>query len=204
MAHTPQLNSSGIFKLTTPFDKLVTPDVIYTCRSLRSISDILAAGDLVYETYYKPLGVTEASYKKDLAENVPIAGLQAGTGEWIYVPASFIAQAPDVNGVKYTSLALGITLGALPDDYSLEGVKGLIANIITGTIGIVPQIKGIMIAQPTLLSREHHERLVAARATKVTITKTDYARAMELETENQALRKKVGELEQYIKSRYVP
>lgn len=119
---TPLVDSAGTFKLKAPFDKLVTPNSVYTCRSIRSINDYLALGDNVFEKFYEPFNIDLEIYQDDLKNNVKIASLQAGIGEWIYVPCSFISEAPSINGVKYVSLLLGVALGAIPDSMNLESI----------------------------------------------------------------------------------
>src|SRR5574343_232964 len=117
---TPLVDSAGTFQLKAPFDNLMTTDAIYVCRSIRSINDYLALGENVFEKFYEPLDIDLEIYQDDLKNNVKIASLQSGIGEWIYVPCSFIEAAPSLNGVKYVSLVLGISLGAIPDSMNLE------------------------------------------------------------------------------------
>lgn len=201
MAFIPDIGQSGIYKLVYPFDTLVTPKVPYTCRSLRTINDILAAGEEIFETYYKAIGLTQTDYERDAKANVCIVGLQSGTGEWIYVPASYIQSAPTMNGVKYTSLVLGVSLGPLPDKFNLEGLIAIFKDATTATIGVVPEVKGIVVSQPAILSREEHERLDLARTEKITKNRTDYSRVREQEATITRLNAKVQALEKYIAER---
>lgn len=43
--------------------------------------------------FYEPFNIDLEIYQDDLKNNVKIASLQAGIGEWIYVPCSFISEA---------------------------------------------------------------------------------------------------------------
>lgn len=198
MAFTPDIGQSGVYKLVYPFDTLVTPKVVYTCRSLRTINDILAAGEEIFETYYKSIGLTQTDYERDAKNNVCIVGLQSGTGEWIYVPSSYIQTAPNMNGVKYSSLVLGVSLGPLPDKFNLEGLIAIFKDATTATIGVTPEIKGIVVSQPAILNREEHERLEAARTEKITTNRTDYSRVREQAAIITRLNEQIRALEQYI------
>ena len=198
MAFTPDIGQSGIYKLVFPFDTLVTPKVVYTCRSLRTINDILAAGEEIFDTYYKSIGLTKTDYERDAKANVCIVGLQSGTGEWIYVPTSYIELAPNMNGVKYTSLVLGVSLGPLPDKFNLEGLIAIFKDATTATIGITPEVKGIVVSQPAILSREEHDRLTLARNEKITQNRTDYSRVREQTQLITQLNAKIKALEKYI------
>lgn len=198
MAFTPDIGQSGIYKLVFPFDTLVTPKVVYTCRSLRTINDILAAGEEIFDTYYKSIGLTKTDYERDAKANVCIVGLQSGTGEWIYVPTSYIELAPNMNGVKYTSLVLGVSLGPLPDKFNLEGLIAIFKDATTATIGVTPEVKGIVVSQPAILSREEHDRLTLARTEKITQNRTDYSRVREQTQLITQLNAKIEALEKYI------
>lgn len=197
--YTPRIGDSGIYTLKEPFNILVTPQVTYTCRSIRTINDILATGVLVFDKYYKPFGITEAVYLEDLTNNICVIGLQAGTGEWIYVPESYIVSAPQAAGVKYSSIVLGVGLGAIPDELSLEALTASIKDVVYASIGVEPKIKAVLVSQPAFISHEKHERLELARKAKITMQETDFAKSKRLQEEVTSLQTKIKELEKYIK-----
>lgn len=197
--YTPRIGDSGIYKLKEPFNILVTPQVTYTCRSIRTINDILATGVLVFDKYYKPFGITEVVYLEDLTNNICVIGLQAGTGEWIYVPESYIVSAPQAAGVKYSSIVLGVGLGAIPDELSLEALTASIKDVVYASIGVEPKIKAVLVSQPAFISHEKHERLELARKAKITMQETDFAKSKRLQEEVTSLQTKIKELEKYIK-----
>lgn len=197
--YTPRIGDSGVFTLKEPFQILVTPQVIYTCRSIRTINDILATGVQVYEKYYQALGVSEATYLDDAANNVCIIGLQAGTGEWIYVPETYITAAPNTSGVKYSSIVLGVGLGAIPDELNLEGLISTISEIVYESIGVQPKIKAVLVSQPAFIDHDKHDRLEQARKAKITNNETLFAKSNRLATENDELQSKIKQLEEYIK-----
>lgn len=199
MSYIPQLGAVGVYALQAPFDTLLTPQVAYTCRSLRMLSDIAASGELVWERFYAPLNVSEQLYLLDLNANVCIVGLQAGTGEWIYVPSSFILKAPDVNGVLYSPVVLGVNLGPIKDSYQLDGLIGKLEGVVEAVIGIKPVIKGVLISQPAVVSYENSAKIEAARAKMVTDTQSDYSKVQSLTAELTAVRVKLKALEDYIK-----
>lgn len=198
---TPSIGMSGVFELKDPFHTLLIAQVSYTCRSLRTLSDIAASGEQIWERYYEPYKVSIEAYQQDLTNNVCIVGLQAGTGEWAYVPESFIASVPDPNGVMYTPVMLGVYLGAVEDTFSLDGLQAQIESLVQATLGVKPQIKGVAAGQSVILSHEEHDRLVAARASLKTSHESDYARAARLERELTQAKDKIMSLETYIKTK---
>ena len=199
MAFTPTMGQSGIYKLRSPYDQLVTPKVVYTCRSLRTLNDVFATGEDPFVTYYKPVGLDEAAYQEDAKTNVVIVGLQAGTGEWIYVPDSYIVQAPNNNGVKYTSIVLGVSLGSIPDDTNLDGLISLFNQIVLANLGVTPTVKGVVVSQPAYISSEQHARLLAARKEKISQADPDPLKIARLEQDLQSAQTKIAELEKWIR-----
>lgn len=201
MSYIPQLSAVGVYTLKAPFDTLITPQVAYTCRSLRMLSDIAASGELIWERFYAPLGVTEQTYMQDLSANVCIVGLQAGTGEWVYVPSSHIEKAPDVNGVTYSPVLLGVNLGPVLDSYQLDGLIGKIEGVVQSVMGITPTIKGVLISQPAIVSYEESARIEAARKLLITDAQSDYAKVQALSREVQTLRLQLKSMEAYVKTK---
>lgn len=196
--YEPKIGDSGIYKLKEPFHVLLTPQVIYTCRSIRTINDILATGSLVFEKYYQPFGINEAQYLQDAAKNICIIGLQAGTGEWVYVPQSFILQPPTTHGVKYSSIVLGVGLGAIPDELNLEALVSSVKEIVQSAIGVEPKIKAVLVSQPAFIDHEKHFRLEQARKAKITESETLYTKSQRLQSQVETLTKRISELEKYI------
>jgi len=173
MDYKPIIGDSGFFTLKSPYDVLLTPKTFYTVQSVRTINDFIASGQSVYDKYYSPLGVSMDQYNQDLFDNVYIVGLQAGTGELAYVPSSFIAGAPDNNGVKYIPVVIGVSLGAIQDSYNLESIISQIQSIITNTLGIDDaQVKGVVVGSPKWFTTDESDLLEAARKQKISTSQS--------------------------------
>lgn len=198
---TPLVDSAGSFKLKAPFNSLVTTNSIYTCRSIRSINDYIALGDNVYEKFYEPFNLGEEIYFEDLKNNVKIASLQAGIGDWIYVPCSFILEAPNINGVKYVSIVLGISLGAIPDTMNLESIIEQFKEITAHTLGIESEVKAVLTDQPVMLPHDDHVRLESIRTNKITNVSSDKVLIQQLQRDIEMKDVKLKELERYIRSK---
>lgn len=198
MSFVPQLGASGIFTLVAPYDQLITPRAIYTVRSIRSLNDVLAAGQKPFEAYYQSVGLEKPAYDKDFKLNTPIIGLQSGIGEWVYVPSSYIARAPLTNGVKYTVLGLAMSLGPIPDAFNLEGLKAEMKDLVLKHIGVVTEVKGTMLTQPILIPEETHEQLERARLEKKTVNQASSSRITQLEQLLASSEARRAELEAWI------
>jgi hypothetical protein len=203
MAYRPQIGESGIFKLLAPYNILLTPDKLYTCQSIRTINDFIASGESVFDRYYAPLGVAQDIYQNDLANNSYIVGLQAGTGEWVYVPSSFINDAPVSNGVKYISAIIGASLGPIPDTFNLEGIIEEIKGIVRDKLGVESQVKGIVVGSPRWLTNEEHDLLETARQNKLNLSDSDKVKIQKLENKVREMQAVLVEYEKIFKTTIV-
>lgn len=192
---------SGLFELKEPYNTLIIPHVSYTCRSLRTLSEIAAAGEQIWERFYEPYNVTVEAYQQDLSNNICIVTLQAGTGEFVDVPESFILSIPDPNGVTYTPVMLGVYLGALEDTYPLDGLKTQIESLVKATLGVKPDIRGAVVGQSVILSHDEHSRLQTALAALKTSDESDYARAQRLQAELTQAKEKIAQMNTFIRDR---
>lgn len=199
MAYKPTQGQSGLWKIKAPYDVLLTPNTLYTCDSVQSIRSFIASGVSVYDRYYGPLGVSDDQYQQDVADNVVIVGLQAGTGEQAFIPASFIEGAPSSNGVKYIPVVLGVSLGAVPDSVNLEPIIQQCKDLVESTFGIVPEVKGVMVGSPKWFTNEQHELMENARKQKVSTSTSPIMEVVLLRQENERLLRVNAEYEKIFK-----
>lgn len=204
MAYKPVIGDNGFFELKDPYKVLLTPKTLYTCQSIRTINDFVASGESVYEKFYAPLGVSDDQYQQDIIDNVYIVGLQAGTGEWVYVPSSFIENAPTSNGVKYIPIVLGVSLGALPDAYNLESIVQQFKDIVLNTIGIEAEVKGVVVGSSKWFTEQEHELLEQARTEKRSMSTSPIILNKLLEQEITRLKKVNSEYEKIFKMTLTP
>lgn len=204
MSYKPNIGDSGFFKLKAPFDVLIANETLYTCQSIRTINDFIAAGESVYEKFYSPLRVSVDQYQQDLVDNVYITGLQAGTGEWVFVPSSFIEAAPSSNGVKYIPVVIGISLGAIQDAFNMESIVAQFKDIVINTLGVTPEVKGVVVGSAKWFSNEEHELIEAARKEKIATSTSPIIMAQYLAAENERLRSVLTEYEKIFKMTITP
>lgn len=108
MSFIPTIGLRGVYTLKSPFDSLVTANTIYTCQSIRTIADYLAANEDVLSLLYTDNGLTQADYDTDLNNNTLIVALQSDSGSWVLVPTSYILSPPVIDGVTYYNYMLGV------------------------------------------------------------------------------------------------
>lgn len=199
MSYKPNIGDSGLFKLLPPYDVLINKESLYTCQSIRTINDFIAAGESVFEKFYSPLSISADEYQRDVIANVFIVGLQAGTGEWVFAPSSYIENAPINNGVKYIPVVLGVSFGAVQDTFNFESIISQISDIVIHTLGITPEVKGVVVGSAKWLTNEEHDLLESARREKIMSSTSPIILNNILSLENQRLKRTILEYEQIFK-----
>lgn len=204
MALIPPVGTSGIYKLAPPFATQLQANMSYRCDAVRRVADFLAAGLDPFEEFYEPNGLSRAQYDLDLANQVCIISLVSSGGHWVYVPSTYVLAYPDINGVPYTVMVLGLELGALPNYKDLTGLKQALSNLTRDTIGVVPTIREVAISAVQKLSQSDHDALENARALAITNSQTDRARLLAAQAELAALRAQYDQLEAYVRANMTP
>jgi hypothetical protein len=194
----PELGLRGLYRVKAPFDTVLDASTEYTCQSVRRISELLASGEDVFETYYKSYGITAESYENDLINNVVIIGLNANRNNWYYFPSSYLLSYPDITGVVYNKIIMGIDLGALADSVSLEPLKTAIRDLVYDHLGINPEVKEVIASQTLYLSKEDHAKIENVRTARRSITKSNFQVIRELEASNLVYSNKLKALEKFI------
>lgn len=200
MSLIPPIGTSGLFQLASPFNNKLQTNMAYRCDAVRRISDLIELGIEPFEEYYQPNGISKTAYDNDLINRVSIVSLVSDAGHWVYVPSTYILAYPDLNGVPYHVMLLGLEIGAIPRYRDLTGVKVAIANLVRDTLGITPTVRESVISAEQMVSQQDHEVLESARGNLITNSQTDRAKLLAAQTELTALRGQLTQLENYIKT----
>lgn len=184
---TPNLYSSGRFTLAAPFNAKLNPATDYTCIAIRSFDDFIAEGDLnIFEQYYVPEGIPEATFKSDVIEKAAIITLANSEGDIIHVPDTFISKYPAGSSAGWSRLVVSVDLGAIPDQVNVDHLLTVLANATRDTVGVTPTVKLNKMTTPNSLTQNDIDLWVAATSANITRTKTDYALAREKDAALQA------------------
>jgi hypothetical protein len=193
------IGAKGIFTLATPYDALLQINTTYECKGIRKLSDIIAFGTDPYEKFYEPQNISRQLYEEDLAVDVSVISLCSATGQWVYVPSTSVIKYPIVNGVTYTAVVLGISLGAIPDTLLLDPLKTSITNLVTNMLGVDSEVKEVVVSPPAILPYDDHVIIDNARVARQTIFLSDSALLAKANIDLVAARAKIVQLEAYIK-----
>lgn len=198
----PEVHSSGLWKLKTPFNNLLAPDVWYTCIAVRKIEDFVSRGIDPYEEFYrKQSSISKEDYQDHVLAGMCIITVRNAAGDIKSFPSTYLESFPAGGGVPYHSLALVIELGALPVEKDLTTLMTRVQTVVKEEIGVQETAKLVNLAPKQLIDRETHKRYEAARTGIVKQPNTLQSRVLSAEAENAKLRKQITELEKYVISK---
>lgn len=206
---TPPVGTKGVITLNEPFANDVTANVPYTVAAVRTLADIAAAGQDPYALYYAPKGLSQDVYQQDVDNGACLLSLQSPAGQWVYVPNSYLANAPAAGGVPYTVMGVAINLGALPDSLSLAYFKSTIQQLAHDLLGVTVQpddVQALTMSATTFLSQDDSKVIETARQNVMSTVVTDYAKLQQSEAARMDAIGKITELENYIlwAQQYIP
>ncbi len=202
--YTPSLNASGFYQLAAPYSALISATLQYTCVGVISIQGAIAQGIDVLNTVYIASGDTAASYASDLKNGVSLITITSGTGNLVQFPNSAMLAVPQVNGIIYRNLVLGIALSALPDSMDTTVLQQEVSDLIYSKIGVRSTTFVTTVGAATVLTTAQDAAVSAARAAVITNPTSTYYQNQLLTNENTALLAKVAQLEAYIKTTIPP
>lgn len=195
----PEVGAVGSFKLSAPFNSIISSTARLECKSIRKISELLAVSENVFNNYYKNNNLTIQDYERDRAADICILGLMTENGKWFYVPNSYLLAYPNLNGVPYSKIIMGVSLGAIPHSLDLEPIKTIISDIVFNTLGIKPQIELVSASQTALIDYDDHDKIENARKSKIILDKPTELRLAEMTRMRNEAVDKIVILENHIK-----
>ncbi len=190
----PAIGTSGVFILQAPFDSKLLANTNYTCRSVRSFSEITADGVDPYTTYYQPNNVDRTQYTTDANNGVCIVSLCSDAGNWVRVPSSFIVSFPNASGRTYTGAGLVVDLGVISDTIDLTYLKSRIVQACADSIGVVATVKTIVTTRTLVVGETDHATIEAVRTARMSNSGTEYSQIVELQKKNTALTEQINAL----------
>lgn len=200
----PVVGSSGFYEFIAPFDIASINNIEYSCRAIRRISDYLANNEDVEKDVYKANNLGDDVWTEDSKNDAYIVSLQSGTGHWLYVPYSYIASYPSVNGTRYRTVMIGVSLPSMPATQDLSAVEADVKDLVENALGVSVVVKHVETSRVILVPYDVHliqeQKRNVIRATQSTYT----SKIIKLQAANQALEFKVKELEDFIAANITP
>ena len=184
----PEVHSSGLWTLKSPYQSLLLPSVYYTCIAVRKMEDFIVLGIDPFAAYYEPFNLEKSKYQEDLLAGHCIITVKTATNEVKSFPSSMLVSFPTGGGVLYQTLAIAIDLGSLPVDMDLTGLQNKLKDLVRDTVGVEGTPRLVNLSTKQLIDRESSKSIEAARSAKIRTSTT-------LTAENLALKAQVAELQ---------
>lgn len=175
---TPLLKMRGRYTLVMPW--VANPTTLYTCKGLRTFSELVDSGEDIYSKYYLPKNLTEADFKEDWDNDATLAILNGDNGEIIYVPDTYIVSYPTMEAPSYGHLVFSGSFGPMRLDLNLDFFVSKMKEVASDVIGLEPEIYIEILDGNTVLSQQDADALEAARLNAIKIRTTTYAELLEL------------------------
>lgn len=190
--NTPALGLKGKWSLIQPWT--ASQSLIYQCTAIRFFTEMVAEGIDIFNVYYSPKGLTESDYNADLAAGAAMCVLYSSSGSVITVPDTYIETFPGIGMSNWGQVILSASLGPMRLDLDYSFLKEQMGNLISDTIGIVPDIYVDQLATIEAISTEEADAIEAARLSAITNRTSTYAQNLALQKENAELRIKIQAL----------
>lgn len=194
----PSVTTKGTFKLKEPLQNLLGVQIVYECTSIQTFGNVISSGKDPFKAYYEPLELPSSDYDIHSKEIVHIVTLTDSSGRKYHIPSAYIESFPGLGGVPYTSIVMGLKLGAIPDQMDLSQLKNKLADTIRALIGVEAEPYLVKVSPTVFLDPDEYTNIEQARINKITETTTDYSKILEANDTINALRNQVQALEQYI------
>jgi len=157
----PPINSKGLFTFGEPFSNLIPSNHEYTVLSVRNLDELVASGENPYDTIYVSVGMSEADFLDDVANNVPIVVFSTDGKELFYVPADRVLSQPTKTGHTYIERVLMIPIGTIPTDYNLETAISVLEDTVRDTIGVTASVNVVDTSATVQYTNKEHNAFMA-------------------------------------------
>lgn len=197
----PLLNATGEYVLSSPFDSLLVVGHQYTCIAVRQFDDVRKQGVDPYTAYYQPYGLSLTVFNNDSYARVAIVTLTNENGELFFVPSSYIASFPTVDGVPYVEMGLAVKIGSHYTDTDLTPLINSIKSMVTLYLGHTSATAEPLILSPvSYISNDAHNALIQNRQQSIDISSTPHAELVRLRAQYLEALDRINALENYIQT----
>jgi len=194
----PQPGLKGRWEVKSPW--VVKSGILYELGAVRYFVDLENNGTNVFETYYGPSGLSRDVYNADKRAGVVLLSLISDSEAPIYIPSSYVTRYPELDSIAYHHVVVSASCGALPVTLSLDFLLTQVANTISNTIGVTPEINVGVVPLLSVVTPVQHETNEALREAAISNRTSDYARLLEEQQKNVQLSQRLAVAEQIIKN----
>lgn len=192
----PPINTQGTFKFSPPFNTRLSETEPVKVVAIKSLIEMKDEDPLT--NIYTPVGLSESDMIAHIENDVPVISFLRQNGDYVYVPAEYINEAPPIVGVVYQQRLMIASLGLLPESYDFDLLRDDIIEFIKDRLGIVPNVELVKNSAPTVVDTITDKILEEKRNSNSSVNKSYLTRFREVSELNDALILKNDELEAHI------
>ena len=203
---TPSIGQEAVFKFKEPFATYIKNRFNLSAHankfrvvSLISLTDLIR-NDLrdPYTDLYLPATVSEAQYKKDLLDKIPLVSLAyvdpQGQEKYIRVPHNYIESISSATSVEYINKLIVIDLNRLPSAMDTTSIFAELKQFVETRLGVVPEVKEVSLGDITLVSQTEHTTHETIRNNTKSVYKTQETLYRELEIKYNSMISRLTEM----------
>lgn len=194
----PVINSKGVFKVSTPFESIVQPNVVFTCVSVSSITTLEERWN-VKQSVYLNNHLTEIEYNEALEQDIPIIELRSDTNARVFIPANYVLSYPNADGVIYKTPTLIVSYPHMPQSMRLDSVSDIIVSESNRIYGVSPLVEEKIDPVLRLVSYDEHKQNTIQRKLVMGNTLTDRQQIVRLNSIIDKMTQQITLYQNYIK-----
>lgn len=178
---TPQVGASGVFLLKVPYKNVIpgtdedapTDQRKYSCIAVRRFEDITGRNSNIKESYYDSVFSDQgSSFSKEefdlqVAADVAIITLQDDTGNFYYVPDSYIDSVPTLLGRPYSNSYIAVKLLSHNLQLDLNPLAEEIRDLVRDRVGLEGTAYTIASRDVVYLDDSEHDAIEATRLSRI-------------------------------------
>lgn len=165
LPNTPQVNLEGLFKVKTPY--ALSESVIYRVDAVQNFPDLQRKKIDVYNTYYKPVGLTREDCVADANVGASIVTLKSRDGQVYYLPDTYIETYPGLNGLNYKRNVVVIDLALVPEYVDVSLLVNDLKSVLERGLGITANVDITSMDYEGTVTEEEHLQMEAVRKAKI-------------------------------------
>lgn len=168
----PQLRAVGTYKVKAPYE--LKDNTIYICDSIDGFTTLIERNVDIFETYYKPVNLTEENYRSDLDSGQSIITLISESADTLSLPSSYLLSFPDEKGIRYSHTFITIDTGALPDDINMKPTLDHLKVLVDNDLGVTCKVKVVGTPTTDIITYAQHASNEAGRRGNIEIQDNPY------------------------------
>lgn len=168
----PQLKAVGTYEVKAPFS--LKDKTIYICDSIDGFTTLIERNVDIFETYYKPVGLTEENYRSDLDSGQSLITLISESADTLSFPSSYLVSFPSEKGIRYSHTFITIDIGALPDDINMTPTLTHLKTLVDNDLGLSCKVKVVGTPTIDIITYAQHASNEAARRGNIHIQDNPY------------------------------